>query len=207
MRKHSEALWEAWIRMIPWIPVALSLCWQWGGKNMDGGQITIIAAIIAMATSFGVESLKAFRNGKTITAIKDVTSEKIKPQVDYIAKESASQTEKLNSLVSDLEHRKRMEAQHPTAMEGQNMMLAGANLILTEYHEMQQRYKDIQEQYGDLRAKYHELSGSYSTIVAEKTRLQQELSQAKADLEKLKGLSSQPNTNMPIPENDWELEA
>lgn len=205
MKKHSEALWEAWIRLIPWIPVVLSLCWQRGGKNMDGGQITIIAAIIAMATSFGVESLKAFRNGKTIAAIKDVTSEKIKPQVDYIAKESASQTEKLNSLVSDLEHRKRMEAQHPTAMEGQNMMLAGANLILTEYHEMQQRYNDLQAQYGDLRVKYHELSGNYSAIVAEKTRFQEELSQAKADMDSLKGQVSRSNASVP-PMDDWEFE-
>lgn len=205
MKKHSEALWEAWIRLIPWIPVVLSLCWQRGGKNMDGGQITIIAAIIAMATSFGVESLKAFRNGKTIAAIKDVTSERIKPQVDYIAKESASQTEKLNSLVSDLEHRKRMEAQHPTAMEGQNMMLAGTNLILTEYHEMQQRYNDLQAQYGDLRVKYHELSGNYSAIVAEKTRLQEELSQAKADMDSLKGQVSRSNTSVP-PMDDWEFE-
>lgn len=205
MKKHSDALWEAWVRLIPWIPVVLSLCWQRGGKNMDGGQITIIAAIIAMATSFGVESLKAFRNGKTIAAIRDVTSEKIKPQVDYIAKESAYQTEKLNSLVSDLEHRKRMEAQHPAAMEGQSMMLAGTNLILTEYHEMQQRYNDLKTQYGDLRVKYHELSGSYSVIVAEKTRLQEELSKAKADLDRLKGQAPQPNSPVPL-KDDWEYE-
>lgn len=145
-----------------------------------------------------------FRNGKTIAAIKDVTSEKIKPQVDYIAKESASQTEKLNSLVSDLEHRKRMEAQHPTVMEGQNMMLAGTNLILKEYQEMQERYNDLQAQYGDLRVKYHELRGSYSAIVAEKTRLLAELSQAKADLDSMKGRVRK-DASVP-PRDDLEFE-
>lgn len=173
---------------------------------MDGGQITIIAAIIAMATSFGVESLKAFRNGKTIAAIKDVTSEKIKPQVDYIAKESASQTEKLNSLVSDLEHRKRMEAQYPAAVAGQDMMIAGTNLILKECNELQQHYKDSQKQYGELKAKYRKLSSSYNAVSAENVRLQAELTQAKAELKNLKGQMSRSNADATMARDDWDLE-
>ncbi len=199
MKKYSEALWEIWTSLLPWLPVAASLCYLWGGNGMDVGKATIIAAVIALLAALLVDVLKALRNGKTIGEIKSTTTEHIKPGVDRIAEESAKQTAQLNDLHADLEHRRRLEAQSSTIKSGQDMMLTGTNLILAEYHDMKQQCKDLQNQLTEWMSKYHKLAIENESLRAKPARV---------ELRSFRQAASQQSseTNPVLSHDDWELE-
>jgi len=111
---------------------------------------TIAAALIAGVITLVVDCRESKRNGKAIDKISSTTTD-VKPKVENIEKLSQRQAEQMNSLISDLEHRKRMEAQYPQGMSGKDLMLSGVNKMLEQYEKISDQCQKTQEEITQLK--------------------------------------------------------
>lgn len=160
----------AWM-LLPWVPAVVSLILLWSGQSMGSTDLlialaTIAAALIAGAITLIVDCRESKRNGKTIDRI-DSTTMDVKPKVESIEKLSQKQSEQINSLISDLEHRRRMEAQYPQEMSGKDMMMLGVNKLLEQYDKVSNQYQKAQEQIASLKIENSKLRNQNQQLKAE----------------------------------------
>ena len=107
-----------WVSIIQqtsiWIP--LVLLWGYAVVKTElviaiiAAAATILAAVITAAINICMQGRTLKRDSNTIESIHKECSEEIEPSVREIQSTQTAQTAKLDALVSDLDHRKRMEA-------------------------------------------------------------------------------------------------
>ena len=166
-----------WYVLLPWVPVVVALYDQRGGaavESIDAGWATIIAAVIAggiAILAMIIDLVKTWRNSKTIGDIRNITADKIKPKVDSIDSRTEKQADKIDILISDLDHRKRMEAQFPKEASALDMISSGTSKVLDEFQKLNQQYLESQKEITALKVKNHDLVEKCNRLSVENAKL------------------------------------
>ncbi len=173
-----------WI-ILPWLPAVIGACCLWGyivmvmlaagNGTMEitvawiGAAAVVLGAIIAGVVALFGEWKQLKRDGKTIDKISDHASE-LKPKVENIEKMAEQQSAQMDALVSDLDHRKRMEAQYPQGIAGKDMMMSGINEMLAQYEKISAQYQKAQEKITSLKIENAQLRNQNQQLKAKVLR-------------------------------------
>lgn len=170
MGKSRLQIWQLWLPA--WIYAGIIFFLSWRDVHMSMEQwIGLIVALLTIAGTLIATFWQLKRDGKTIDGISSDTTQ-VKSDVQHIEKMSEQQSLDLRNLVSDLEHRKRMEAQFPKSVSGQELMEAGSNRLLEENAVLKHEYEDLQRKFGESLDKVNELTAENSRLRGEITHLQ-----------------------------------
>lgn len=172
--------------------VVFSLTWMWVVDIiMDssvkaaciGAAVTIAVAIVGGAISLYKEWKQSKRDGRHIEKI-DAGIDCITPKVSNIEKLAESQSKDLGLLVSDLDYRKRVEAQFPSG-SGRDLILTGVDRLFTQYT------KNC-EQLASMRYEVLKKENENQTLRAENQTLREENLQLKEALRKFNRSMDEP---------------
>lgn len=170
MGNHSDSNWYMYLL---WQPIISAIFYLWGYLAMMflDVQIDLVTAIIGAAAVIAgalitgvitliIQGIQLKRDGKKIEATQAIASD-MKPKVESINK----QTEKLDMLYADLDHRKRLEASNPHGVSAREALLSSAqalleqnaqlakqyNLLLLDYQQAQAEITALKEEIHELR--------------------------------------------------------
>lgn len=170
MRKYGDLIWEVYLAILPWFSIVIFLYYGLGDIQVSD-TIAIVVAAVPVMGAFLIDMIKSFRNGKTIDEIQETATKDIAPKVQSIDKAAEANSLKLDSLVSDLVHRQRLESQFPKGMQGVDMMSAGATALLQQCEKINQQYQEAQNEISELKIKNSKLEQENRSIEMQNARL------------------------------------
>lgn len=138
--------------------------------------ITLIVGLLTIAGTLIAAHWQLRRDGKSIDGISSDTSQ-MKPKVENIEDIAKAQAKDIGLLVSDLDHRKRLEAEFPQGMSGRDLISIGSNRMIEENAQLNRQYQE-------LNLLYLKAQNSVNELQAENAQLRSQISELKAELEK-----------------------
>ena len=150
--------------------------------------------IIFLGVIFGAIILLK-RDSKTIDSISGQTNN-MDPKVGHIEKMAEAQAKDIGLLISDLDHRKRMEAQYPQG-SGKDMIYSGVDKMLEQYKRISDQYWNAKQQISTLQQENAALSEQNKKLLTKNQQLErkiQQLQRQRSGPERDRGRT------------DWELE-
>ena len=128
-----------------------------------GAAAVIAAALITGVITLIVQGVQLKRDGKNIEATQAIAAD-MKPKVESINKQTEKQTDKLDLLVADLDHRKRLEASNPHGASAREALLSSAQALLEQNAQLAKQYsllmldyQQAQAEIAALKEEIHEL--------------------------------------------------
>jgi len=160
MKRSNDFPWE----LLPWIVVIFSLFNLWGVAIMSienipsaiwvaiiGAIATIVGTLIASTVSLIGQGRQAKQDGKRIEKISADTTH-MTPVVANIEKLAQGQSKDMALLVSDLDHRKRMEAMFPQSASAMSIITSGVNKLRDENLAIKLQYENALAENQSLKA-------------------------------------------------------
>lgn len=196
-----EDHWSGWLEYLPLASGILAAYLIIGGEwNMD---TAIIVALIGLSGTAIIELIKAFKDGSIIRKTNDQTSD-MYPKVDNIAKLTEAQSKNISALASDLEYRKRLEAQFPQSVAGSNMIYAGVGEMLKQQESIDKQYQEAKDQIKALKIEVANLSSQCRDLSAENAVMRDQIQRLGNALRQAQQHNIAPNQEWP--HDDWEPE-
>ena len=140
------SLWGTAIMSIEDIPTAIWVA-------IIGAAATIIGTLIANTGSLIGQGRQLKRDGERIEKISADAAE-MNPTVVNIEKLAQNQSKDMALLVSDLDHRKRMEAMFPQSASAMSIITSGVNKLQDENLALKLKYENALAEIQSLKSQY-----------------------------------------------------